>query len=111
MTTKAVPQQQHRRYRTRQSAHLETFITGEAFQSEMFNLSMGGAYFELTRRPAVGIGDLVRVKIPSADQEHDHHIHGRIIWTTHKGPNIGGHGLGVKFIKTNDMYRQLIDKV
>jgi hypothetical protein len=111
MTAKAVPQQQHRRYRTRQTAQLETFITGESFQTEMFNLSMGGAYFELTKRPTLGVGDLLRVKIPIVEQDKEHSIHGRIVWTTHKGPAIGGYGLGVKFIKSNDMYRQLIDKV
>jgi Tfp pilus assembly protein PilZ len=111
MTTKTVPQQQHRRYRTRQMAHLETFITGETFQTEMFNLSMGGAYFEVSKRPTIGVGDLLRVKIPIIDQEKEHQIHGRIVWTTHKGPATGGYGIGVKFIKSNDMYRQLIDKV
>jgi Tfp pilus assembly protein PilZ len=111
MTAKAVPQQQHRRYRTRQTAQLETFITGETFQTEMFNLSMGGAYFEVSKRPNFGIGDLLRVRIPIAEQEKEHQIHGRIVWTTHKGVATGGYGVGVKFIKSNDMYRQLIDKV
>ncbi|MEL4881570.1 hypothetical protein AAEH85_21705, partial [Shewanella algae] len=58
ITAKSVPQQQHRRYRTWQAAKLETFITGESFHSEMFNLSMGGAYFELPKKPAVSVGDL-----------------------------------------------------
>mgnify|MGYP003394927724 CR=1 len=111
LTAKTVPQQQHRRYKTRQNALLETFITGESFTTEMFNLSMGGAYFELPKKPQVGVGDLLRVKIPSGDAKREHHIHGRIVWTTHKGMFIGGYGLGVKFIKSNDMYRQLIDKV
>lgn len=111
MTAKQVPQQQHRRYRTRQSALLETFITGESFSTEMFNLSMGGAYFELAKKPGVAVGDLLRMKIPTGIQDKEHHIHGRIVWTTHKGPALGGYGLGVKFIKSNDMYRQLIDKV
>jgi DNA-binding response OmpR family regulator len=111
MTAKAVPQQQHRRYHTRQAAMLETFISGESFQTEMFNLSMGGAYFELAKKPQVGVGDLLRLKIPMANAVREHSIHGRIVWTTHKGPATGGYGLGVKFIKSNDMYRQLIDKV
>jgi Tfp pilus assembly protein PilZ len=110
VTTKAVPQQQHRRYRTRQAAKIETFITGESYATEMFNLSMGGAYFELPKKPGMGVGDLLRLTIPSA-QNGDHHIHGRIVWTTFKGVALGGYGIGVKFIKSNDMYRQLIDKV
>jgi Tfp pilus assembly protein PilZ len=111
MTAKAVPQQQFRRYQTRAVAHLETFITGESISTEMFNLSMGGAYFEINEKPPLGIGDLIRLKIPHSGEARDHHIHGRVVWMTHKGSNLGGFGLGVKFIKANDMYRHLIEKV
>jgi Tfp pilus assembly protein PilZ len=111
MTSKTVPQQIHRRFRTRQTAWLETFISGESFQTEMFNLSKGGAYFELSKRPTIGVGDLLRLKIPMANSDREHHIHGRIVWTTHKGFALGGYGIGVRFIKSNDMYRQLMDKV
>jgi hypothetical protein len=111
LTTISVPQQQHRRYKTRQTAQLETFITGERYTTEMLNLSMGGAYFEAPEKPAIGVGDLLRLKIPGSAGSPERNIHGRIIWTTHKGPVLGGYGLGVKFIKSNDMYRQLMDKV
>lgn len=110
ITAKTVPQQIHRRYRTRQPAQLETFITGETYPTEMFNLSMGGAYFELPKKVGMGVGDLLRMTIPALDDKQ-HHIHGRVVWTTFKGMALGGYGLGVKFIKSNEMYRQLIDKV
>ncbi len=111
MIAKSVPQQVYRRFRTNISATLETFISGEKYETHMFNLSKGGAYFEMTKRPAVGVGDLLRLKVQSADLEREHQIHGRIIWTTHKGHAAGGYGLGVKFMKSTDIYRSLLDKV
>ncbi|MGZ3723037.1 MAG: PilZ domain-containing protein [Bdellovibrionales bacterium] len=111
MVAKAVPQQVFRRYKTNLEATLETFITGDKFETHMFNLSKGGAYFELPKKPGVAIGDLLRLKVHLQDVERDHHIHGRVVWTTHKGHAAGGYGVGVKFMKTTDIYRNLLDKV
>lgn len=111
MVSKAVPQQVYRRYRTNITATLETFISGEKYDTHMFNLSRGGAYFELTKKPVVGVGDLLRLKVHMSEKDKDHHIHGRIVWTTHKGHAAGGYGVGVKFMKSTDIYRNLLDKV
>lgn len=111
MVAKTVPQQVFRRYRTNISATLETFISGDKFITHMFNLSRGGAYFELPKKPNVGIGDLLRLKVHLNDMERDHNVHGRVIWTTHKGHAAGGYGLGIKFMKSTDIYRKLLDRV
>lgn len=111
MVARAVPQQVFRRYKTNLEATLETFITGDKFETHMFNLSKGGAYFELPRKPGMNVGDLLRLKVHLKDMERDHHIHGRVVWTTHKGHAAGGYGVGVKFMKTTDIYRNLLDKV
>jgi len=111
MVVKSVPQQVFRRYRTNLLATLETFISGEKYDTHMFNLSKGGAYFELTKRPVVSVGDLLRLKVHLADVEREHHVHGRVVWTTHKGHAAGGYGLGVKFMKSTDIYRRLLEKV
>ncbi len=111
MVSKAVPQQIFRRYRTNISATLETFISGDKFITHMFNLSRGGAYFELPQKPSVGIGDLLRLKVHLNDMEREHNVHGRVIWTTHRGHAAGGYGLGIKFMKSTDIYRKLLDHV
>ena len=111
MVSRQVPQQIFRRYRTNLSATLETFISGERFSSHMFNLSRGGAYFEMNKKPAVAIGDLLRLRVTLQDMEREHHVHGRVVWTTHKGHAAGGYGIGLKFMKTTDIYRNLLDKV
>lgn len=111
MVSKLVPQQIFRRYRTNITATLETFISGEKYHTQMFNLSRGGAYFEFSKKPTLGVGDLLRLKIHLSDVEREHSVHGRIVWTTHKGHAAGGYGLGIKFMKSTDIYRSLLDKV
>src|SRR5690349_17208069 len=46
MAARQLPQQMHRRFKTQQKAVLETYISGDVIPSQMFNLSVGGAYFE-----------------------------------------------------------------
>ncbi len=111
MVTRTVPQQVFRRYRTNLMATLETFVSGEKYETHMFNLSRGGAYFELGQRPLVSTGDLMRLKVHLSDVEREHHIHGRVMWTTHKGHAAGGYGIGIKFMKSTDIYRRLLEKV
>ncbi len=111
VSSRVVPQQVFRRYRTNVEATLETFISGDKFTTHMFNLSRGGAYFEFPKKPSVGIGDLLRLKVLLSEKEREHQVHGRVVWMTHKGHAAGGYGVGVKFMKSTDIYRTLLDKV
>jgi Tfp pilus assembly protein PilZ len=111
LATRTVPCQEFRRFRTNVHAVMETFISGDKYDTHMFNLSMGGAYFESSKKPQVSIGDLLRLKVSLNDMDRDHHMHGRVVWMTPKGPTAGGYGLGVKFIKSTDIYRKLLDRV
>lgn len=111
MVMKTVTQQIHRRYRTQQTATIEPFVSSDRIESRMYNLSVGGAYFEFTKKPDLRIGDLTRVKIPLAHMNREHAITGRVIWTTLRGHSGGGFGVGVRFMKSHDLSRQFIDKV
>jgi Tfp pilus assembly protein PilZ len=111
IVTRSVPQQVFRRYRTNLLATIETFISGEKYETHMFNLSKGGAYFEMPQKPHMNVGDLLRLKVHLADVDREHQMHGRVVWTTHRGHSAGGYGLGVRFMKSSDVYRSLLDKV
>jgi Tfp pilus assembly protein PilZ len=102
MVNKSIAQQVYRRYRTAQTATLESLMTSERHESKMYNLSVGGAYFELNKKPDLRVGDIMRVKIPLLDVNRKHYINGRVIWTTHRGHASGGWGIGVRFMKSND---------
>lgn len=108
---RTIPQQMHRRFKTQQSAILEAYSSGEAHSTELFNLSVGGAYLEFSdSKPRVGVGELVRFRVNLSDVEKEHNMNARVVWTTRKGGHHGGFGCGLRFIKGNDIYRQLIDK-
>jgi Tfp pilus assembly protein PilZ len=92
-------------------ATLETFISGERVETQMFNLSRGGAYFEVSERANLNVGDLLRMKVHLSDVDREHQVHGRIVWTTHKGHAAGGYGYGVRFMKGSDIYRNLLEKI
>lgn len=111
MTARNVIRQQFKRYRTDQKVAIETFISGENVETKMFNLSMGGAYFEVPKKPGLGVGELLRLKFQLDHLNKEHQIHGRIVWTTPKGHSGGGYGIGVKFIKSEDIYRHLLQTV
>lgn len=111
MLARHVPQQMHRRFKTQQNAVLETYLSGEVLTSQMFNLSVGGAYIEFNGKPRLGVGELVRLKVHLDDLSREHCVNARIVWTSRKGLNGGGSGIGVRFIKGDDIYRQLMDKV
>jgi Tfp pilus assembly protein PilZ len=111
MASRTVPQQMHRRFRTQQNAVIEPYLTGDTITTKMFNLSVGGAYFEIDGQQRVSVGDLVRLKVNLNDVLREHCVNARVVWTTRKGTNGVGAGIGVRFIKGHDIYRQLIDKV
>ncbi len=111
LVSRQMPQQKHKRFRTVQSAVVESFITGELQPTKMLNLSQGGAYFESQNKPSYGVGDLLRMKLSLDDMDREYQVSGRVVWTTKTGHVTGAYGVGVKFIKKADIYRQLMDKV
>lgn len=111
MTTRQIPQQMFRRFKTNQTSMVETYLSGEALNGQMFNLSVGGAYFEFPKKPNLVTGDLVRLKVNLEDISREYAVHARVIWTTHKGAYSGGPGCGMKFVKGQEIYKQLMEKV
>lgn len=108
---RSIQQQMHRRFRTQQKAQIETFLNGEVFETQMYNLSRGGAYCEFPELPrALGIGEIVRLKVRIDECEKSYTMNARVVWTTRKGAYSGVPGIGVKFVKQSDVYRHLLEK-
>lgn len=111
MLSRNVPQQMHKRFKTQQSLMLETYATGELHPSNMYNLSVGGAYCEFTEKPKVSVGELVRLRVNLNDVSKEHSLSARVVWTTRNGPNGGEFGVGLRFIKGQEIYKQILEKV
>ena len=105
---KQLPQQQFKRFRTNQRLAVESYSTGEVVESSMFNLSVGGAYFESPSKYNASIGDLIKMSVNLKDVDTKHLMNARVVWTTRKGHYSGGYGVGVKFVKNEEVYRQLL---
>ena len=56
-------------------------------------------------------GDLLRIKIKLNDVERAHTLNARVVWTTEKGSFSGRSGIGMKFVKPEDIHRFLMDKI
>lgn len=110
-TKRILPQQKHKRYRTNQLAEIETLQTGEKITTDMYNLSMGGAYCEMEAPPQYTLGDLIRLKIPEGNDDYRHIINAKIVWSTKRGRFTGRHGVGIQFVRIDDVYRDLISKI
>lgn len=106
-----LPQQMYKRFKTNQPLAIESYSTGEHIESSMFNLSVGGAYFETEKKPAASVGDLLKMQVNLNDVDKNHMMSARIVWTTKKGSYSGGYGVGVKFVRNEEIYRQLLEKL
>lgn len=111
MTQKNINAQKFKRFKTIQDAQVESYISAETLSSKMFNLSKGGAYIEFATKPALSIGDIVKVQVPLKDLSRNHQFNAKVVWTTRKGSYSGGFGAGLEFVKSKDVYRQLMDKM
>ena len=69
------------------------------------------AYFETEKKPAASVGDLVKMQVVLDDVSKSHMMSARIVWTTRKGAYSGGYGLGVKFVRNEEIYRSLLEKL
>lgn len=110
MAKKLLPQQRYRRFRTNEKVSLQNFTTGETFFTSMFNLSRGGAYFEFKDSMAVQVGDLLKMQVNLGQVEREHSMSAKVIWTTPQGNYGRGYGTGVRFLHSNEVYREIMEK-
>lgn len=111
MVSRTITQQRHKRFPTQQTATMETFLSGEVLPSQIYNLSMGGAYCEFFGKTGVSVGDLVKLKVQLEDLGTQYVMNAKIVWITRSGSCTGGQGAGMRFVKYDDIYRQLMEKV
>ena len=82
-----------KRAATRHAVSIAVTVTaeGQSFESEMQNLSLGGAYVSLGRRLAMGTSVNLRFRIPT--QEEAIAIDAQVRWSTDDGIGVQFGGL------------------
>ncbi len=108
---RSLPQQRYKRYLTREKAQLETYLSGKAWSTNLYNLSEGGAYCEFESKPQLETGDLVRLKIHLDNVEKQHSINAKVVWTAKKGHINGAPAVGMMFVKSSEIYQHLMEKM
>ncbi len=105
-----VNQRIFRRYYTMQPAHLER-SSGERLTGKIYNLSKGGAFMELTNSGRVKPGDFFRLTINLDKLSRSYNVDAQVVWATPNGFTDTKPSLGLKFIRSQDVYRDLLNKL
>jgi Tfp pilus assembly protein PilZ len=77
-------------------------IDGEAAQTEMRNLSLGGAYIALGRRLSIGKPVQLRFRIPTHDQPIE--VQSQVRWSTADGVGVQFEGLRAREVWSLNKY-------
>lgn len=107
LTSRGVSQRIHRRFNTAQKAFIEIYGKNVESETTLYNMSRGGAYFEIPESPDIVVGDIVKLNVDLTELNHNYRIHAKVIWTTPKGISAGGYGVGVEFIHSNKLFHEL----
>lgn len=112
LQTRRLPQQVFPRYHTNQLANIEVLTGGFSIDSSMYNLSKGGAYFELedVEEPC-RVGDFLKFSIDLDETDTQHSINAKVVWATKRGRYSGRYGVGVKFVSSHEIYKHLVEKL
>ena len=105
-----VPQRIHRRFYTNQKLQLQNAMSGDNYLGKMYNLSRGGAYVEVDNAQFAA-GDIIKITIPLDKVSKSYSLDAEVVWYTQRGFWKGAPAIGVRFVKPDDIYRNLLDKL
>ncbi len=105
-----VAQRIHRRFFTNQTAAIHNMKDEHHLRAQVYNLSRGGAYFEMDQHD-INRGDMVRVNVNLSEVSRNYSVNARVVWATQQGPESGRPGVGVEFLKAGDVYRNLLSRI
>lgn len=106
-----VAQRVQRRFYTNQKAFLSAFGGDTKVDAKVFNLSRGGAYIEHKGTTDIGRGQLVQLNVQLNEVYREYNVNAKVVWSSPKGFWGTGRALGIEFVKTQDIYRDLLNKI
>ena len=107
---KPVFQRVFRRFPTSQLAAVEKTMTGEKYSGNIVNLSRGGAYMQLSSGHVLP-GDLLKLSIESKTAARRFDIDAQVVWSKPEGENQNKSNVGLRFMKSEDVYRTLLHRL
>ncbi len=107
----SVSQRIQRRFYTNQKAYISAFGGSDRLDAKVFNLSRSGAYLEHKGTGTLAKGELVQVNVQLNEVYREYNVNARVVWSSQRGVWGTGRALGVEFVKTQDIYRDLLNKI
>lgn len=104
-----VHQRVFRRFNTAQKAAIEKTLTGETFAAEILNLSRGGAFVELSQGHFMP-GELLRLSV-RGQNKRKFDIDAEVVWSKVVGQESGKSNAGLRFMSSEDVYRNLLSRI
>ncbi len=108
---KQVVQRVYRRFYTDQKIVIEKSQTGDTCSGQVFNMSRGGAYIEVESHESIHHGDILKLTVPLEKVSKSYVVDVEVVWKAERGYWQGRNAVGVKFIKNDDIYRNLLNRL
>ncbi len=107
-----VKQRVFRRYRTNQKTIVERYTKDDAHEGTVLNLSKGGAYV-VGEFETLDVGELLRLQINLNEVDREYTMPARVIWKVGKNEmaNKDNTGIGVEFVRSDEVYKYLMNAV
>ena len=104
----SVKQQRHRRFLTDQTVQVEPYTpNATVVLGKIRNLSQGGAFVECDTK-SLKVGDLIRFHISLSEVAKKHVVSAQIMWCAETGDGVG---FGVAFMRSGDVYQNLLKRM
>ena len=107
-----VRQRVFRRYRTNQKTIVERYTKEDSKEGTVLNLSKGGAYVE-GEFENLDVGELLRLQINLNEVDREYTMPARVIWKVGRenALNQTNTGIGVEFVRSDEVYKYLMNSV
>lgn len=104
LVTDKIESQKFPRYKTSEKARIRINPTDET-ETQVVNLSMGGAHLSFERTPAVRVGDRVHMVMELKQLNRTWVMPAKVVWIRQRGP---GAGMGVEFVGAGGKTKNLL---
>jgi len=105
-----VPQRIHRRFYTNQITKVEKLANGHGFMGRVYNLSKGGAYVEI-EQGRLQVGEVVTMSMQLSKVSRAYNVDAEVVWSVARGIWKGRPAVGLRFVKPDDVYRNMLQKL
>jgi DNA-binding response OmpR family regulator len=107
---KLVTQRAYRRYETKQNADIEFWNTGRKIPGHILNLSLGGAELKV-KDSTLKVGDVLKLNVELKELAKKHELNAKVVWATEYDPLTQTNQIGVQFVKTVEIYQNLLNRI